>query len=87
MSNNPTPPRIEREAIAAARLQFHPVYSPDAFTACTICYRKGANSEKERAAPVVKALERSIGIIESECDDQELITELKQILETYKSDV
>lgn len=54
MSNKP---RIEREALAAARLQFHPDYNPDAFTACTICYRKGATYEIERASHAIGALE------------------------------
>ena len=40
--------QIESAAHAAARLQFHPQYMADAYTACVICYRKGANSSAEK---------------------------------------
>lgn len=56
--------RIEKEAVEAARLQFHPDYSRDAFTACVICYRQGAKAEyRRRLSPSpglrwVKASER-----------------------------
>lgn len=85
MSNNPTPPRIEREARKYATSQAD-VNSRQDCSYCIPDYLKGAEREFNRAAPVVKALEKMYK------DYHEFMTykermDLKQILQTYKADV
>ena len=85
--SNTIPPRIEQEAKLFATNNGsgweRPSFNADKMHG----YRIGATDEYTRIAPVVKALERAINVIDSECDDPELMKELKQILETYKADV
>ena len=50
--------QIVYEAEAAARLQFHPEHSRDAFTACTICYRQGAIAYAEKVEQLEQEVER-----------------------------
>lgn len=71
--------RIEREAKKYGR------YKKFEATAY-LGYQAGAVAEHTRAAPVVKALEFALAVIESECDDKNLVVEIKQIIDTYKAD-
>lgn len=61
--------QIDRDAFAAARLQFHPEYSADAFTACEICYKQGAKASAEKIEQLEAEVARLTGLLEKEAKE------------------
>lgn len=88
MSNNPTPPRIEREALIYRKFLRSDRYRDnETIEFASIDYIRGANNEHTRAVPVVKALFAALGILELKQIEPEMAEEFRKILQTYKSDV
>ena len=84
--------RIEREAKEYAEKIWHGIRACIATSAgkvqSRIDYKAAANSEINRAAPVVKALEDVIALHAKEkSPPNKFIDGLKKVLETYKADV
>lgn len=76
--------RIEKEADIFAEIKQAEITEPyNTYVDLYDGYETGAKAEATRALPLNEALRRAIGIIESECDDIELLTDLKEVIVKY----